>query len=75
MVGTPTGLMHGIENSQTATLDRVEKTGTGAGARNLETTGYLCFYASYGETQSGQADVICRNKANTYEINFEAWLK
>lgn len=58
-----------------ATLDRVEKTGTGVGARSMETADYMCFYAGYGEKQSGQADVICRNKANPDGISFDAWLK
>lgn len=58
-----------------ATLDRVEKTGTGVGARNTETTDYICFYASAGESQSGQADIICRNKANPEGTSFEAWVK
>ncbi|MFP5311322.1 MAG: hypothetical protein ACLGH7_02760, partial [Actinomycetes bacterium] len=58
-----------------ATLDRVEKTGTPTGARNLETTDYLCFYASYGERNAGQADVICRSKATPGGISFQAWLK
>ncbi len=58
-----------------ATLDRVEKTGKGAGARSTETTDYICFHASYGEKQSGQADVVCRNKATPEATSFEAWLK
>lgn len=62
-------------NDAKATLDRVEKTGTGVGARSTETTDYICFYASAGETQSGQADVVCRNKANPDGTSFEAWFK
>lgn len=56
-------------------MDRVIRTGTGAGARNLETADFLCFYASYGEHQQGQADVICRNKTNYNGVSFEAWAK
>lgn len=55
-----------------AVLDRVEKTGTTNGARNLETSDYLCFYASFVESQEGQADVICRNKVSE-GVSFEAW--
>ena len=58
-----------------ATLDRVEKTGTVSGARNLETADFLCFYASYGEKMSGQADVNCRGKAIPESTSFEAWVK
>lgn len=58
-----------------ATLDRVEKTGKGSGARNMETTDFICYYAGAGEKKSGQADVICRNKANPEGTSFEAWLK
>lgn len=54
-----------------AVLDRVQKTGTTNGARNLETSDYLCFYASYGESREGQADVICHSKVT--EDAFEAW--
>lgn len=56
-------------------LDRVEKTGTPSGARNLETPDFYCFYAGYGERQSGQADVICRHQTTPDAISFEAWLK
>jgi hypothetical protein len=55
-----------------AVLDRVQKTGTTNGARNLETSNYLCFYASYGESRDGQADVICHSK-DTDSLSFEAW--
>lgn len=58
-----------------ATLDRVEKTGTQAGARSVETADYICFYASYGESQTGKADVICSAQTNSGPIAFEAWLK
>ncbi len=58
-----------------AALDRVEKTGTGSGARNLETPEFYCFYASYGERQNGQADVICRHQVTPDAISFEAWFK
>lgn len=54
-----------------AVLARVKKTGTGHGARNLETTDYVCFYAGAMESQSGQADVICRNKTID-GVSFEA---
>lgn len=68
--------LNGIScNDAKGTLDRVEKTGTGVGARSMETADYMCFYASAGEKQSGQADVICRNKANPDGISFDAWLK
>ena len=62
-------------NDAKATLDRVEKTGTGTGARNMETTDYLCFYASFGDKQTGQADVTCYNKSNPQVPAFEAWVK
>lgn len=55
-----------------AVLDRVEKTGTTNGARNLETSDYLCFYASFVESQEGQADVVCRSKILD-GVSFEAW--
>jgi hypothetical protein len=55
-----------------AVLDRVQKTGTTNGARNLETSDYLCFYASYGESREGQADVMCHSKV-TDSVSFEAW--
>lgn len=58
-----------------AALDRVEKTGTPSGARNMETSEFYCFYASYGEKQSGQADVICRHQTTPDTISFEAWVK
>ncbi|MGO4455526.1 hypothetical protein [Arthrobacter sp. RAF14] len=56
-------------------MERVLRTGTGAGAHSVETADYLCFYASYVEHQEGQADVICQNKKNYNGIKFEAWLK
>ena len=58
-----------------AALDRVEKTGTGSGARNMETADFYCFYAGYGEKQNGQADVICRHQVTPDAISFEAWFK
>lgn len=58
-----------------AILDTVQKTGTGVGARSMETAAYICFYASAGESQSGQADVICRSKQSPEAINFNAWAK
>ena len=58
-----------------STLDWVEKTGTGAGARSMETADFMCFYAGYVEKQGGQADVICRNKNNPDGISFQAWQK
>lgn len=58
-----------------STLDRVEKTGTGAGARSMETADFMCFYAGYVEKQGGHADVICRNKTTPDGISFQAWLK
>jgi hypothetical protein len=57
-----------------AVLDRVQKTGTGEGARNLETDDYLCFYAGFVESRDGQADVICRSKTSD-SVSFEAWKK
>lgn len=57
-----------------AVLDRVQKTGTANGARNLETSDYLCFYAGYVESRDGQADVICRSKTSD-GVSFEAWRK
>lgn len=50
------------------------KSGTVQGARNLGTSDYVCFYAGAVESQNGQADVICRNRAND-GISFEAWKK
>lgn len=57
-----------------AVLARVEKTGTVQGARNVETSDYVCFYPSIVESQNGQADVICRSKASE-AVSFEAWKK
>lgn len=57
-----------------AVLARVERTGAGNGARNLETADYLCFYPSVVESQNGQADVVCRSKASE-AVSFEAWKK
>ena len=57
-----------------AVLARVQATGTGYGARNYQTKDYVCFYAGAVESQNGQADVICRNKAND-GVSFEAWHK
>jgi hypothetical protein len=56
-------------------LSTAETSGTPSGARNMETPHYTCFYASAGEKQGGQADVLCRSKANTSVPSFEAWLK
>jgi hypothetical protein len=56
-----------------ATLDRVQKTGTGA--RNMETSDYICFYVGYVEWQERQADVICRAESNPTGVKFEAWVK
>jgi hypothetical protein len=41
----------------------------------METPEYTCFYASAGEKQSGQADVLCRSKTGAPARSFEAWLK
>lgn len=57
-----------------AVLDRVQKTGTVQGARNLETNDYLCLYAGYMERRDGQPDVICRHKT-TDRLSFEALRK
>ena len=56
-------------------LSMAETSGTPSGARNMETPTYVCFYASAGEKQGGQADVLCRSKAHTSGPSFEAWLK
>ena len=58
-----------------ATFDRVYKTGTPVGARNMETSDFICFYASAGEKQAGQADVICRSKTTPDSVSFEMWPK
>lgn len=58
-----------------ATFDRVYKTGAPAGARSIETSDFICFYASAGEKQSGQADVICRSKNTPDSLSFEMWPK
>lgn len=55
------------------TFDRVHKTGTAVGARNLETSDFICFYAGAVEKQSGQADVICRSKTTPDSLSFEIW--
>lgn len=56
-------------------LSTAETSGTPSGARNMETPDYTCFYASAGEKQGGQADVLCRSKADAQGRSFEAWLK
>ncbi|MCM0616602.1 hypothetical protein MOD31_11255 [Paenarthrobacter sp. TYUT067] len=56
-----------------ATFDRVYKTGAPAGARSIETSDFICFYASAGEKQTGQADVICRSKTTPDSLSFEMW--
>jgi hypothetical protein len=54
-----------------AILDRVEKTGIGNGARNLETLDYLCYYSSATALQDGFPDVSCHNKQSE-NVGFEA---
>lgn len=54
-----------------AVLDRVEKTGTGNGARNLETYDYLCYYSSATALQDGFPEVSCQNKKSS-DVSFEA---